>query len=224
MVIIENRESPNHSSRYGDPITMIVMHATAGDLNSSLDWLCSAVSNVSAHYVIDKDGTIYRLVQEWEAAWHAGASTWYGRNATQVQRQSIGIELVNRNDGEDPYPNEQMIAAMELCRIIISKYGIRSLNVVRHLDIAPGRKTDPHVIATLTPANFPWEAWKAQLYTFRYYVDRYGANAFQDRKSDAIPSKYYAPSTIVQLDDITNGYGHDVSGIGFIPMGSLHIG
>jgi hypothetical protein len=75
-----------------------------------------------------------------------------------IRLQSIGIELVNKNDGRDPYPVAQLSSCRILCRSLIARYKIARVNVVRHKDIAkpPGRKTDP--------AQFPWTAFVKSLY------------------------------------------------------------
>lgn len=69
---------------------------------------------------------------------------------------SIGIELENLNTGRDPYPPAQYSATLELVRYLVSKYNIPRSQLVRHLDIAPKRKTDP--------AGFPWERFVAEVY------------------------------------------------------------
>src|SRR3546814_4974931 len=60
---------------------------------AALERLCDPVAKVSAHYVLDEDGTVYRLVEEGKRAWHAGVSYW--RGIRDVNARSIGIELVN---------------------------------------------------------------------------------------------------------------------------------
>lgn len=147
--------SPNHSPRHGHPITMLVLHATAGSARSALSWLCSPASKVSASYLIDKSGRVYQLVADSEAAWHAGVARWNGETA--INEVSLGVELENANDGKEPYPPAQYAALLELSRMKVAEYHIALDNVVRHLDIAlpKGRKTDP--------AGFPWAQFKADL-------------------------------------------------------------
>lgn len=156
-------ESPNQSSRNGARIGLIVLHATVGNYESSLDWLCNPQIDhpelrVSTHYLIRKDGYINQLVPDSQAAWHAGKSTWMGMNSQQIQERSLGIELENANDGRDPYPPQQLAAAHWLCQMLIARYNIERADVVRHLDIAvpKGRKTDP--------AGLPWPAFADSLY------------------------------------------------------------
>jgi hypothetical protein len=160
MIIVTNtsRSSPNHSSRNGHAISMLVLHSTAGGAQSSLNWLCSPASGVSSHFVITKAGTIYRLVNEERAAWHAGRASWHG--VTDCNAASLGIELENANDGRDPYPPAQLSSCRDLCRSLVARYHIARGDVVRHLDIAMphGRKTDP--------ANFPdFDAFVGSMFT-----------------------------------------------------------
>lgn len=146
--------SPNFAKAKDRKITCVIIHATAtGGLQSPLEWLCLPSSKVSAHYLIDKDGTIYQLVDEKNIAYHAGESFWQGK--AHVNQFSIGIELVNPNDGYYPYPEEQLQALIELLVAICRDFRIAAKDVVGHCDIALGRKTDP--------AGFPWEDVRARL-------------------------------------------------------------
>jgi len=143
--IDQSHSSPNHSPRFGALIRCLVLHATVGGAESSLNWLCSPSSRVSSHYVITKTGAIYQLVPDDQAAWHAGVSFWRGMGSEQIQLSSLGIELENANTGHDPYPQAQLDSCALLCRSKIAAYHIARAYVVRHLDIAipAGRKTDP---------------------------------------------------------------------------------
>lgn len=69
---------------------------------------------------------------------------------------SVGIELENLNTGSDPYPEAQYLACLWLSRQIVERHGIHREHVVRHLDIAPGRKTDPGPC-------FDWSRYRAAL-------------------------------------------------------------
>lgn len=147
--------SPNHSSRGGHPIRLVILHATAGSAASALGWLCNPASKVSAHYLIDKAGRIYALVEETLAAWHAGRAAWQGE--TDINAISIGIELENANTGTDPYPPAQLAAAAGLCCDLCRRYGLGPEALLRHLDVAMprGRKSDP--------AGLNWPAFVAQV-------------------------------------------------------------
>lgn len=149
--------SPNHDARSGDaPIDMLVLHYTGmRDAKSALDRLCDPSAEVSAHYLIDEDGTTLALVPEELRAWHAGKAHWRGR--TDINARSIGIELVNPGHefGYRPFPPAQMAALADLCLGILSRHAIPPGNVVGHADIAPARKQDPGEL-------FDW-SWLASL-------------------------------------------------------------
>jgi N-acetylmuramoyl-L-alanine amidase len=148
------KSSPNFTKATGRKISCVVLHATAtSGVASPLEWLCLKASKVSSHYLIDKDGTIYQLVAEKDIAWHAGQSFWGGKH--NVNDFSIGIELVNPNDGIYPYPEEQRQACADLVVAICKEHRIAAKDVVGHCDVALGRKTDP--------AGFDMEEFRARL-------------------------------------------------------------
>jgi N-acetylmuramoyl-L-alanine amidase len=143
--ILTNRKTPNYDKRpVGVSVDTVVIHATAGPLVPSLNWLCSKQSQVSCHYVIGKGGEIYRILGEEYRAWHAGR-TEMPDGREWANDYSIGIEVVNANDGKDPYPDIQVEALVWLLKNILARRGIRRANVVTHAEIArpKGRKTDP---------------------------------------------------------------------------------
>jgi N-acetylmuramoyl-L-alanine amidase len=105
--------------------------------------LCDPAAKVSAHYVVEEDGAVFRLVAETRRAAHAGISFWRGRSA--LNGNSIGIEIVNPGHewGYRPFPALQMAAVCDLCLGIMGRHPIAPRNVVAHSDIAPDRKQDP---------------------------------------------------------------------------------
>jgi N-acetylmuramoyl-L-alanine amidase len=127
----------------GTTIDTVVLHATVLNTLAEVAALfADPASKVSAHYTIDRDGTIAPHVPEEKRAWHAGQSRMKdGRVA--VNDFSIGIELVNLNDGMDPFPPEQIQSLRDLLKAISQRHLIR--HVVTHAECAvpPGRKTDP---------------------------------------------------------------------------------
>ncbi len=138
--------SPNFNDREGHTIDMLVLHYTGmRSADDARDKLCNAMSDkkVSAHYLVDEDGTIYAMVDESMRAWHAGVSYWRGH--TNINQRSIGIEIVNPGHefGYRPFPKPQMEAVAELCKDILSRRAIPARNVVGHSDVAPERKQDP---------------------------------------------------------------------------------
>lgn len=144
--------SPNFDDRpEGTIIDMLVLHYTGMETaGAALDRLCDPEAEVSAHYLIEEDGRIHKLVPEYQRAWHAGVSCW--RGAPGVNARSIGIELVNPGHefGYRAYPEEQIKSLTMLCRTLVAKFDIPHRNVVGHSDVAPMRKDDPGEL-------FPWE-------------------------------------------------------------------
>jgi len=143
MKIIEH-PSPNYDSRDGQSVDMLVLHYTGmASAEQALQRLCDATVKASAHYMVDEDGTVYRLVPEEMRAWHAGVSFWRGQ--TNINQRSIGIEMVNPGHefGYRAFPEPQMRAVAALCKDVLMRHAIPPRNIVAHSDIAPARKEDP---------------------------------------------------------------------------------
>jgi len=135
--------SPNWNERQL-PVSMVVLHYTGmQSADAALARLCDESAQVSAHYLIEEDGTVHRLVREDRRAWHAGKSCW--RGITDVNSASVGIELVNPGHefGYRPFPDAQMEALLPLLSQIVQRHDIPRANVVGHSDVAPARKEDP---------------------------------------------------------------------------------
>ena len=133
----------------------LVLHYTVSDRPSSIKILTE--QQVSAHYLLTDEPkpVIYNLVDEKNAAWHAGNSSW--KNFTQLNNSSIGIEIVNPGWKDTPngrvyapFPQSQIDALIPLVRDIVTRHHITPDNVLGHSDIAPLRKQDPGPM-------FPWK-------------------------------------------------------------------
>ena len=123
---------------------MLIIHYTGMQTaEAALDRLCDPASEVRAHYLIDEDGTVWRLVPEDRRAWHAGRAFWAG--TTDINSRSIGIELANpgHEHGYRPFPDAQMTALEHLSRGILTRFPVPSHLVLGHADVAPARKLDP---------------------------------------------------------------------------------
>ena len=150
--IIVMCHSPNFNERK-HPISMIVLHytviPTCEESLLRLTETTNEVGKVSAHYLVDRNGCIYNLVDESKRAWHAGLGSWAGLN--DINSRSIGIEIVNVGltaDGKrEPFPAAQIDAVIKLCKDIQSRHTIKY--VLGHSDVAPQRKQDPG-------EAFPW--------------------------------------------------------------------
>ncbi len=137
--------SPNFDARpEGQAIDILLLHYTGMvSATAALARLCDVTAKVSAHYCIDEDGTLYRLVPEAKRAWHAGAASWAG--AGDINARSIGIELVNPGHefGYRAFPDTQMATLIELAGGILARHPIPPGRVLGHSDVAPTRKEDP---------------------------------------------------------------------------------
>ena len=145
-----DRPSSNHDDRGGAAIDMLVLHYTGmKTAEEALARLCDPAAKVSAHYTIDRDGTIYAHVSEAERAWHAGVSYWAGER--NVNARSIGIEIVNDGSGKTPFTEAQYKSLTQLVGYLKQEYKVPMDNIVGHKDVAvpKGRKTDP-------ASNFDW--------------------------------------------------------------------
>jgi N-acetylmuramoyl-L-alanine amidase len=142
MSIVE-LPSPNYNHRNA-PIDILLLHYTGmQSAQAALDRLCDPGAKVSAHYVVDEDGTTYRLIDEEFRAWHAGAARWAGIG--DINAHSIGIEIVNPGHefGYRAFPLRQMESVLTLAQEIIARHGIKASRVLGHSDVAPLRKEDP---------------------------------------------------------------------------------
>lgn len=161
--MIEQRHSPHFDERPdGEKITLLVIHNISlppgeyggpyiddlfmGRLHPGAHPYFAGIAalKVSAHYLIRRDGSVIQYVDPDKRAWHAGASSWNGRE--RCNDFSIGIELEGSDDV--PFAEPQYEALTALARQLFARYG--RLDLAGHSDIAPGRKTDPG----------PWFDWK----------------------------------------------------------------
>jgi len=146
-------DSPHFDRRpEGSPIDTIVLHHTAGSTTEGcVKWFTMPESRVSSHYVVGKDGSIVQMVSTYDRAWHAGVSQDRdGR--TNVNHFSVGIEIVNKGDGSEPYTEDQLEAVEHLVFAIMVRHDIKQIVSHEYIANPQGRKNDP--------INFPWERMK----------------------------------------------------------------
>ena len=153
MRLYDDHSSPNFDARKGgQKPELVVVHYTGMESTQAvLDKFADPASKVSCHYLIDEKGNIYKLVDEEKRAWHAGVSSWMGKD--DVNSRSIGIEISNGNG--DPYTKEQLFSLTLLIKDIQQRHHIKPENIVGHSDVAPDRKQDPG-------AHFPWQKLSRQ--------------------------------------------------------------
>jgi N-acetylmuramoyl-L-alanine amidase len=128
------------------PNFVIIHHTAQNSCDQTLKTFTLERTQVSAHYVICKDGTLYHMLNDYLRAWHAGSSRWGG--VTDINSSSIGIEI--DNNGKDTFSLAQINTLMGLLVNLKKAHSIPVANFIGHGDIAPGRKVDPNV-------TFPWK-------------------------------------------------------------------
>ena len=145
--------SPNFDSnkRKSKQIKFLIFHYTGMRKESdAINRLTNIQSEVSSHYLIQRNGAINVMVPDLYVAWHAGKSSW--KSFKSLNKDSIGIEISNPGH-EHNYINfkkKQIQSILYLSKSLIKKYKIKSSNILGHSDIAPFRKKDPG-------EKFPWK-------------------------------------------------------------------
>lgn len=148
--------SPNFDERpHGEIINLLVIHyislppdqfggddvirlfTNQLDIDSHPSYPSLKDVTVSAHFFIRRDGTLIQFVPCEKRAWHAGVSSWQGRQ--RCNDFSIGIEL--EGSGTVPFTDVQYAALIALTQRLCARYPIQ--HIAGHSDIAPGRKNDP---------------------------------------------------------------------------------
>ncbi len=132
-------------------IKYIIIHYTGMQSEvEAIKKLSDTKSKVSCHFLINKKGSVIKMVPERFIAWHAGKSSW--KKLKSLNKFSIGIELTNfgHSFGYKKFPKKQIFSLIKILKFLIKKYKIPKDNILGHSDIAPLRKKDPG-------EKFPWE-------------------------------------------------------------------
>jgi N-acetylmuramoyl-L-alanine amidase len=138
------------------PNFVILHHTAQNSLDQTIKTFTLARTQVSAHYVVSRDGKVVQMLNDYLRANHAGVGRW--GNDTDLNSSSIGIEL--DNNGNEPWPEAQLKSLTALLGTLKKKYNIPTANFIAHSDIAPRRKPDP--------SNFPWKVIAQKGYGFWY--------------------------------------------------------
>jgi len=134
MVVIHNISLPPNS--YGGS-GIIELFTNSLDPEAHPYYAKIYASKVSSHFLIRRDGELIQFVSCLQRAWHAGVSTWQGRE--RCNDFSVGIEL--EGSDFDKFEQAQYTTLNTLLKSLKQIYPIQQ--IVGHSDIAPGRKTDP---------------------------------------------------------------------------------
>lgn len=128
------------------PNYVIIHHTAQRSINQTIRTFQLEHTEVSAHYVIGRDGRIVQMLNDYLRSWHAGRSKW--GTITDMNSVSLGIEL--DNNGREAFPEAQIQSLITLLDTLKTRYRIPFTNIIGHADIAPTRKDDPSVF-------FPWK-------------------------------------------------------------------
>ena len=137
-------QSPNWDERpAGTVVSAIVLHATATATGQeAVNTFLDPASQRSSHFIVDRNGSVIEMVPPEKRAWHAGKSALGG--VPDLNNFSVGIEMVDRNDGQ-PYSDAQYDAVAGLIRRLRARYDLPNARIVSHAVVAlpTGRKSDP---------------------------------------------------------------------------------
>lgn len=128
------------------PNFVIIHHTAQNTCDQTLKTFTLPRTQVSAHYVICRDGIVFHMLNDYLRAHHTGVSKW--GNNTDINSSSIGIEL--DNNGFEPFTEAQLNSLVDLLGRLKNAYNIPAANFIGHGDIAPTRKNDPNW-------RFPWK-------------------------------------------------------------------
>jgi N-acetylmuramoyl-L-alanine amidase len=137
----------------------VIIHFTAQDsVQQTIRTFTIKSTEVSAHYVIGKDGKVYHMVNDYLRSNHAGVGKW--GSVTDMNSISLGIEI--DNNGSEPFTDLQIKSLLQLLAQLKKTYNIPTANFIGHQDFAPRRKPDPGPL-------FPWKTLAAN--GFGYWSD-----------------------------------------------------
>lgn len=137
-MVIKQHLTTKNKTRGTNTREYIVLHHTATK-DGTIKWVINQLTvwPVSCHYIVDTNGDIYKIWEHTEILWHAGVSEWKGKE--NMNQYSVGIEIIW------PLPwftDAQMIAVRHICEELLKEFKLTPDHIIRHKDIAPGRKTD----------------------------------------------------------------------------------
>jgi len=138
------------------PNFIILHHTAQNSSDQTLKTFIIAKTQVSAHYIIGRDGKVFQMVNDYLRAQHAGVGKW--GNDTDLNSSSLGIEI--DNNGDEPYADAQIKSLIEVLTVLKKRYNIPTANFIGHADIAPTRKPDPN--------KFPWKVLAKKGFGFWY--------------------------------------------------------
>lgn len=131
--------SPNYTAGRVNECWGVVWHHSCGGYEGTVDWCRRKQAQVSYHCVIDLNGNRTTLGTDDKVMWHAGVSSWSGRQ--WANRFMIGVSFTGDTNNRDLRPLE-IESAMDWLKSRWEKYGWNLERMLRHADVSPGRKDD----------------------------------------------------------------------------------
>ena len=205
MKFINKYKSVNFNVRKkGHKIKYIILHYTAIKSDyKAIQHLIYKKNKVSSHFLVNKKGKIFSLVDLKKRAWHAGQSFWKGDR--DINSSSIGIELDNTGHyiNFERYTKNQIDSLIKLLSFLKKKYDIDNLNFLGHSDISPYRKNDPG-------EKFPWK--KLSKHNLGFFPNKLTEREYLKvkKKLNLSNNKSLNQSVLYMLSNI----GYDISQIG----------
>lgn len=153
LKFVIKKYTPNLSRRVKKP-RFIILHHDGGTAAGSVAWLTNPASNVSADFLVARDGTIHKLNPQLSQfyTWHAGKSSCEG--VDDINRVSFGIE--QEHIPGQKWPIVQVRSTAKLCKWLVARYNLSDGCIKSHFAVAVprGRKTDPE--------NYPWDLFSLE--------------------------------------------------------------
>lgn len=224
-----------YSERGGQPIVAIIGHGTVGTdsrayLKRGGDRPDGSDRKVSIHVLIDKLGTIYRMVDDHYAANHAGLGTLrlngkiYSPNGINLNRVTLSFELENLQNGRDPYPDAQLLAMGWQIALWRRQYG--PLPLFRHADVDPTRRSDTVGLSVQQMNNWAAKVEVAGSVYGAYLVR--GLPIYNDSQLRIPSGRYARPGETLEIDRVASdqpadyapsaAHVSDAQGGGFIDL------
>jgi N-acetyl-anhydromuramyl-L-alanine amidase AmpD len=138
------KATPNVTPRKKILPTHILLHHTSGAYAGSVSWCMEPKSRVSYHCIVSNTGKRTTLAEPTMRTWHAGISEWKGRK--NCNDFCVGVAFEGDTYLQPP-SEDALMSAAEYLEPIMSQFDIPVRNIIRHADVAPGRKNDCSVQA-----------------------------------------------------------------------------
>lgn len=176
LLVLPTNFIPTTNFNLRKPNFVVIHHTAQNSCEQTYRTFTLQRTQVSAHYVVCKDGTVTQMLHDHLRAWHGGRGKW--GPVTDMNSVSIGIEL--DNDGYEPFSPLQINSLLVLLDSLKTKYRIPAANFIGHADLAPTRKQDPN-------AHFPWKT-----------LASHGFGIWYESLQDTVPSGF-DPMTALRL-------------------------